>query len=156
MACKHLALSRELAAQAGAKALLPDLHRVAAEAALLAGEPDLARQEALQSRDAARELNMRGDEGHALRACGQAAAALGKAEQAERDLHESVAILQEVGQDYGEALSHLALAGFLVDRGRAEEARPALDRAIPVFERLEAALDLERARALLARLTVGA
>jgi hypothetical protein len=67
---------------------------------------------------------------------------------AERDLRESIAILHEVGQEYGTALSQLALARFLVSQGRLEEARQALDQCVPVFERLEAALDLERASAL--------
>jgi flagellin-specific chaperone FliS len=67
---------------------------------------------------------------------------------AERHLRESMAILQDVGQEYGTALSQLALARYLVAQGHMGEAQQALDSCIPVFERLEAALDLERARAL--------
>jgi hypothetical protein len=65
-----------------------------------------------------------------------------------------VAILREVGQDYGEALSQLSLARFLVGQGRPDEARQALERCVPVFERLGAALDLARARELRDELAV--
>jgi tetratricopeptide (TPR) repeat protein len=151
---RHLDVSRRHAEQAQARALLPDLHRLTSEAALLAGELDLAVEEGRLSRDIARELEMRGDEGHALRALGEVATTYGDMARAERDLRESIAILQEVGQKYGTALSQLALARVLVSQGRLEEARHALDQCVPVFERLEAALDLERARALLEAMAV--
>jgi tetratricopeptide (TPR) repeat protein len=145
---RHLAISWDYAAQAHISALLPDFYRLSAEAALLDGALDAARADARQSLDAAKGLGMHGDEGHALRALGEVAAAHGETEQAERDLRDSMAILQEVGQEYGTALSQLALARILVTQDRPNEAQQALDGCIPVFERLEAALDLERARAL--------
>jgi tetratricopeptide (TPR) repeat protein len=151
---RHLAISRDYILQAQAKALLPDLHRLLSEAALLAAEFDVAEDGARHSRDVARELGMRGDEGHALRALGEAVAARGETEQAETYLRESAAILREVGQEYGEALSELSLARFLVGQGRPDEARQALDRCVPVFERLGAALDLARARVLRDELAV--
>jgi tetratricopeptide (TPR) repeat protein len=145
---RHFAVSRENAARAQSKALMPDLHRLSAEAALLAGELELATEEAQQSRAVACELSMRGDEGHSLRVLGQVAAARGDGDAAERHLLESGTVLREVHQQYGEALSQLALAQFYHSQRRSREAAGALAGCIPVFERLDAALDLAKARAL--------
>jgi hypothetical protein len=69
-------------------------------------------------------------------------------EEAEDYLGESIKILEEVADDYELARSHLILALVHKDEGKHELVYFELDQCMPVFERLEAQLDLAIAQEL--------
>ena len=79
---------------------------------------------------------------------GEVATAQEACEEARAALGEAIALLAEVRDEYEGARSQLALARLCISCGQFKEARDALERCTPVFERLDAALDLEAARAL--------
>lgn len=138
--------------QAQARDFLPELHRHLAEAALLLGDLEEAQRQAEQSLNLSRELEMRAEEGCALRTLGKLAAARGQVEEALQALGDhpggSVAILDEVGDEYEKARSQLCLARVYTSAGQPAAARAALDDCAGVFERLDAALDRQIARSL--------
>src|SRR3954465_2705828 len=68
---EHLRQSREYFEQAKVRDFLPEMYRHLAEAALSAGELAEAVTEGEQAVSLARELNMRGEEGSALRVLGE-------------------------------------------------------------------------------------
>ncbi len=86
------------------------------------------------------------------RARGLLSAARGHPEVAEIDLRAAVDAFASLGYPYWLARAQTALAGFLVDQGRAAEGAPLLDAAIELFVRLGAAPALERAQGLRATL----
>ncbi len=145
---KHLHIAQDYFNQAQARDFLPEMYCHLAEADLLAGELSAAADRGRQAVELARELEMRGEEGKALRVLGETAAAQGLLDQAQAHLDASISILNEVGDEYEEARSQLSLARLYVDRGELDAGQAALDRCIEVFRRLGAALDLEAAHML--------
>jgi class 3 adenylate cyclase/tetratricopeptide (TPR) repeat protein len=83
-----------------------------------------------------------------LRARGLLVARRGEPEAAEPLLRAAVDALAAIGYPYWLARAQTDLAGWLIEAGRAAEAPPLLDQAVPVFERLGAAPALERAQRL--------
>lgn len=151
-ASRHLEIGLEHFEQAQARDFLPELHRHMAEAALRAGNPIQAKAQADTSLDLARQFAMRGEEGCALRILGEIALVEKDFEQAEEYLGKSVRILSEMEEEYEEARSTLALAKVMVGQGNHPEGRRLIDRCQPVFERLEAKLELSEAISLKAAL----
>ena len=144
---RHLRISHDYFVQAQSRDFLPELHRHLAEAALLDGDLAEAEAQGRRALDLARELSMRSEEGNALRALGQIVAAR-SLDEAEARLQQSIAILDEVGDEYEMARARLFLAQSYESRGSDKEALTALQQCLPVFERLEAAMDLSAAQAL--------
>ncbi|HDQ70880.1 MAG TPA: tetratricopeptide repeat protein [Chloroflexi bacterium] len=149
---QHLKSSQSYYGQAQARDFLPELHRHLAEAALLVGDLEETQRQAEQSLKLSRELEMRAEEGCALRTLGKLAVARGQIEEALQALGErpggSVAILDEVGDEYEKARSQLCLARVYASAGQPAAAQATLDDCEGVFERLDAALDRQVARAL--------
>jgi tetratricopeptide (TPR) repeat protein len=145
---RHLEKGRDYFDQAQARDWLPELHRHLAEAARLAGERAEAQAEAETALRLARELSMRGEEGGALRLLGRLAMARGEMETAVSHLQDSVAIFDEIGDEYEWARSRLALARWRQRQGETNAAAAALADCLDVFRRLEASLDAAAARAL--------
>ncbi|RME46898.1 MAG: hypothetical protein D6796_08395 [Caldilineae bacterium] len=150
---RHLRTSQEYFTQAQARDFLPELHCHFAEAALYNGELAEAETEGQRALNLARELSMRGGEGISLRILGQIAIAQREFDEAEQHLTQSLMLLEDVGDEYEWARSQLVMARLHVLRGNPEAARPALQRALDIFERLDAALDLNAARALQNKIT---
>jgi tetratricopeptide (TPR) repeat protein len=148
---EYLQSSLENFNRAQAREYLPEVHRHFAEAALIAGKLSYAEAECHKALEFARELANRGEIGKTLGVLGELAGARGNFAVAEQYLGESVAILQAIGDEYGEARSQLSLAQMYLVRGNAQLALETLDRCIGVFERLQATLDLTNARQLRAR-----
>ena len=92
---------------------------------------------------------MRGSEGTALRILGEIGAAQDQFDLAEELTHQSIAVLEEIGDEYQRARGQLSLARMYAAQGKVTAAMTTLENCIPVFERSGAALDLEAARALL-------
>ncbi|HNT76875.1 MAG TPA: tetratricopeptide repeat protein [Anaerolineae bacterium] len=134
--------------QAEVRDFLPEMQRHFAEAALYAGELDEAESQAAQSLALARELEMRGEEGSALWVLGQIDTARQQYDSAKDYLQQSLAVLQEMGDDYGIARCHLSLAQLYHQQGEKSQVEAVLAECIPVFERLGAPLDLDIARSL--------
>ncbi|MCP4536518.1 MAG: CHAT domain-containing protein [Chloroflexi bacterium] len=147
-ACKHLQTSLEYCEQIQARDFLPELHRLQAEAALLANELAQAETYAQQSLNLARELNARAEEGHTLRVLGEIATAREQFNQAEEYLSESLPILKEMKNEYEWARSQLALAKLYGPQKKQKAALAALEECLPIFEQLGAELDLTAARTL--------
>lgn len=148
IARRYLGEAEHLFAEVEARDFLPELYRHLADAALTAGELDVAEREGLRAIDEARALEARGAEGSALRVLGDIARARADLLAAERLLLESQAILDEQGDAYEAARARLALARVYLESGRAAEAQDALAASEATFERLAATLDLALARAL--------
>jgi hypothetical protein len=91
---------------------------------------------------------MRGEEGCSLRVLGEIAAAHSRLDEAAQYLSESISILGEVKDEYEEARSRLSLAQVYTAQRKPQAAAMALNLCAPVFERLEAELDLAAARNL--------
>jgi tetratricopeptide (TPR) repeat protein len=144
----HLRLSQAYCEKIRARDFLPGLHRLWAEAALLANELDEAEAQGEQSLSLARELGTRGEEGRTLRVLGEIATAQGQFDQAEHHLVASLSIMEQAGDIFEEARCQLSLAKLLGMQGKHEAGLDALERCMSTFERLDAALDLAAARAL--------
>jgi len=145
---EHLNAAQEHFDKAQARDFLPELYRHFAEAALAAHEFPEAEARGRQALSLARELGIRGEEGNSLRVLGETAAAQDQWGEAETALVESVAILEEVADEYELARSRFWLARIHATLGRREAGVVGLDRCLEVFERLEADLDLQAAREL--------
>jgi hypothetical protein len=91
---------------------------------------------------------MRGEEGNSLRLLGEVACAQNDIDLAEQYVHNSIAILDEVGDEYEGARSRLTLGSVYLAQNDAQQAFDALSQCIVVFERLHATLDLAKAHAL--------
>jgi hypothetical protein len=74
--------------------------------------------------------------------------ARGEMETAVSHLQDSVAIFDEIGDEYEWARSRLALARWHKRQGETNAAAAALADCLDVFRRLEASLDAAAARAL--------
>ena len=145
---QHLDISQSYFERAGARDWLSELYRHRASAALLAGDLPQAGEQAAQALALARELGMRAEEGSALRVSGEIALAQGQPEAAVEHLQHSIRILSEIGEIYELARSQLKLAGLYLSLGQPAAARSTLTQCIPVFERLEAAIDLDEAHTI--------
>ena len=95
--------SRQLLESAEVRVLLPELTRSEAVLALLQNDTVLAAQKAEQAISLARELNMRSEEGHALRVRGQIATAENAIALAKQNLNDSLAIMRESADLFGTA-----------------------------------------------------
>lgn len=149
---ENLAASQTHFEQAQSREFLPELKRHQAEAALLADELDLAAQHIQESLRLAQELDMRGEQGTSMLVWGRIAYAQGDLATAQERLQASVAILQEVAEEYELARSHYWLAVILVELGKIEPARPLLAEAAHTFKRLDVSHDLTAVTTLQAQL----
>lgn len=147
-ALQHLHTSQDSFSQAQARDFLPEMHRLFAEAALLAGDLSTASAQGRQALSLARELSMRAEEGNSLRVLGEIASARGEAGEAERRLGESLAVLEAVGDEYELARSQLSLACVFLMQGKREQGLEMLERCTAIFRQLDATLDLAVATAL--------
>jgi DNA-binding CsgD family transcriptional regulator len=152
-AVRHLAPLRANEARLGIRepaqfCIGPDL----AEALLLAGDPDAARevQEELEARG--RELGRTWAIATALRCRGLIAAVEGRSQEALAHLAEAVELHSEVPQPFDRARTLLALGTAQRRAKHRAEARVSLEAALAVFEELGAPLWAERARPEIARL----
>ncbi len=145
---KHLNTSREYFEQAQSRDFLPEMHRHFAEAALQAADFEAAETHANQALDLARELSMRGEEGICLRILSEITMAQNKTDHIEDRLQKSLTILKEAKDEYGWAQSHLVLAKWYFLQNNPEAGRESLDACLPIFQRLDAALDLTAAHEL--------
>jgi class 3 adenylate cyclase/tetratricopeptide (TPR) repeat protein len=147
-AVQHLQRSETLFEESQAQNFLPELHRHFATVALIAGEPDKAKRHIQQALQLARKLTMRAEEGAALRVLGEVNTAQGAFDAAAEQLLQSVAVLEEVGDEYERARSQLSLAQSYVSKGEPQAGLEHLEACIATFDRLGAEMDLETARAL--------
>ncbi len=152
VARQHLQMAQEYFEQAQARDWLPELYCHWAEADLVAGKLSEAGARGQQALDLSQELEMRGEEGACLRVLGKVALAQQQFDRAEEYFQQSISMLSEVGDEYGQARSRLALAQLRVNQGDVVDALSDLDWSVPVFERLGAALDLAMAHELQQRL----
>ncbi len=148
MALEHLNISRDYFAQANARDFLPELYRHFAEVALLTAEYDHAHRNGEEALTLARELNMRGEEGNSLRVLGEIALRQGNFTAAQDYLAQSSLILDETGEEYEWARAQLLLAELAIARAERAQAAEFLAACQPIFERLDAQLDLGRVKAL--------
>ncbi|RIK21931.1 MAG: hypothetical protein DCC51_05715 [Anaerolineae bacterium] len=150
VAFEHLNDSRRLFEQARVRDLLPELHRRVAEAYLMQMDYRRAREEALVSLELAQELAGLGDQGLAQWVLGRIALTEGDTGTAADHLEQAIKLLGNVGDNYGLACARLSLAELADDSIASRMARiQLLNDCIPEFERLGAAIELERARMLL-------
>jgi len=150
---EHLSTSQQYFEQAKVRDFLPEMHRHFAEAALLAGDLRDAETHAQQALSLSLELSLRSEEGNSLRVLGEIALALGQLAQAEEHLRSSRAVLDAVGEVYESARTALVLAKLHRAQGERDKGLMAIGQCLPIFERLEAALDVAEARELRDRVT---
>jgi tetratricopeptide (TPR) repeat protein len=148
MATDHLDRSLGCFTTADARDFLPELYRHFAAVALGVEDYVLARERGGAALQLARELAMRAEEALSLQILGEIARAQGDLALAEGHLTESLAILEEVRQEYELACARLSLAGVRLRQGRSETAGTLLAQATEIFKRLEARLDLAAAEQL--------
>lgn len=140
--------SRAYYQQAQARDFLPELNRLCAERALASGDLNEAQAKGQHALSLSQELKVRSEEGCSLNLLGDTALQMGRLDQAERYLVDSLAILKEVGDEYQWARSQLTFARLLDKQGKPNETLEAVAAAIAIFEQLDAALELESALAL--------
>ena len=149
---QHLSTGQDYFERGNIRDFMPELRRHQAVVEVVAHDLNQAQAQGEQALSLARELAMRGEEGCSLRVLGEIAAAQNRLTEAENLLADSIAILTQVGDEYEIARSRLALAITQAAQNNPAKASAMLDQCIPVFERLEAALDLAAARQLQATL----
>ncbi|HEU4758362.1 MAG TPA: adenylate/guanylate cyclase domain-containing protein [Dehalococcoidia bacterium] len=151
----HLRRGLRLLSRLGAQGLITDARLQLAELRLAQGNATAAAREARRGLALARATSARLLEARGLRLLGAALAALGRLEPARGRLRDSIDLARRSGAEYDEACSLVALARLATARDDALvrlSARRALRRAVAVFARAGAALDLAEARRLLADL----
>lgn len=148
IAFDHLEKSRELFERTKVRDLLPEMHRHLAETHLVRGDVAAARHEAEQSLALAEEMTMLAEQGLALRLMGVIAAREGDAAHAEECLTRSIDLLAQVGDNFGLACAQLSLAEAYSAEGKHTQRDDLLTTCVPVFERLGARPELERANQL--------
>jgi class 3 adenylate cyclase/tetratricopeptide (TPR) repeat protein len=131
---------------------LPELYGLFAELALIRGDLDEAESLGRQSIDLARELKLPVEEGHNLRIMGEIAFAGQNFEEAERFFRTANEIVVEAGDEYECAKTQLSLAQLYMAMNNEDLAQAALDDCLEAFERLDAQMDLDKARELLTSL----
>ncbi len=142
-AVEYLTRSQRLCAQIEAEDFLAEAYRYLAEAYLGLGQLPQAEERARRSLELAQAQEMKLEEGMTHKVLGQIQRARSEWDAAERELQTSLAILESLDSQYkvGQVLFQLALLHR--DLGRDEQFHDTLDRAISIFERLGAQLDLE-------------
>jgi tetratricopeptide (TPR) repeat protein len=157
----YLEESLSLYHQTGAEVHLPEVLRYLAELHLQRGQPDEAlplAQEALERAVTAEHLL---EMGQTYRVLGQTEVALDRLAGAEANLMESLARLEDLNNPYELGLTLVELARLRRKQTKAEQDNEPLrqqglqfcDRAIDIFERLGARLDLKLAADI--KLTLG-
>lgn len=149
LAFEHLRKSQELFNRAKTRDLLPEMHRRFAEAYLAQSEFSHAREEIAQSLVIAEELDVIGEQGLTLHVMGVIAAAEGLPAEAEQDFEKAIRLLSDVGDNYGLACAQLSLAELSGYEREDSRRQKLLGECLPIFERLGAQVELERARGLL-------
>jgi adenylate cyclase len=144
--CRQLETSQEYFEQAQAREFLPELNRWFGEAALSQGQLLDADRYARIALDLSRQLEMRGEEGNALRLLGEVFGAHRENQLAQECLEKSIFILGEMCEEFEQARSRLALAKIMITGGGETIARRLLDQCRPVFERLQALPELDEIR----------
>ena len=124
----------------------------AAEALVLAGDLDAAREVQAELEARGRELGRAWAIATGLRCRGLIAAVEGRSDDALAALHEAIAVHAEVPHPFDRARTLLVLGSTQRRFKQRAEARGSLEAALAVFEELGAALWAERARAEIARL----
>jgi uncharacterized membrane-anchored protein YhcB (DUF1043 family) len=132
---------------------LPELYRHFATAALLTGEYVEAETQGQRALALAREQDNHGEQGKSQRVLGEIAAAQNQAAAAEAHFAASAQILEAVADDYELARTRLAWAQLRAAHHQPEAARALLNQCQPVFERLEATLDVQAVQTLRTHLT---
>jgi tetratricopeptide (TPR) repeat protein len=150
IAFEQLEKSRELFERAKNRDLLPEMHRRFAEAYLAAGDLGRAREESLASLALAEELAVTNEQGLAWRVIGEVDMAGNDTSSAEASFQKAVELLQSVDDKYGLACAQLSLAEYYDSHEQFELRDNLISECRPVFERLGAAMELERLRPLLA------
>jgi tetratricopeptide (TPR) repeat protein len=151
---EHLEIALEHLLRHDIKDLLPQAERDIAEAFLEEKMLEKAEKMAESALSSAREQESSADVGIAQRILGQIHIRQDRGSQGEELIRQSIDTLEENAPRYEVAHSYMALGGALAtDTSRLDESKNALEKAQAIFEELGARLDLERARALLAKLT---
>lgn len=150
IAFEQLEKSRELFERAMNRDLLPEMHRRFAEAYLAAGDLHRAREEGLASLAMAEELAVTNEQGLAWRVIGEVDTAAKITSSAEASFQKAVELLQSVDDKYGLACAQLSLAEYYHSNNQFDLRDKLVSECRPVFERLGAAVELERLRPLLA------
>jgi DNA-binding CsgD family transcriptional regulator len=128
--------------------MAPDL----AEALVLTGDLDAAREVQAELEARGRELGRVWAIATGLRCRGLIEAAAGETERALSTLREALAVHEQVPQPFDRARTLLVLGSVQRRAKRRSESRATLETALAVFEELGATLWAERARAEIARL----
>jgi class 3 adenylate cyclase/tetratricopeptide (TPR) repeat protein len=152
LAEQHLGAARRLFEQTKSRDFLPELHRHLARAALFSLRTDEAKAEVQQALSLAQELNMKNEQGAALRVRGEIALSQKNAAAALENLTASESLLAEVADDYELARTRVLLGRALAQLNRTMEAHAAFEAAINTFTRLEAKNDLLVAQILRSQL----
>lgn len=145
----HLEISASYYQKAKARDWLPELNHRLASTALLAGNFDEAQNKAELAFSLAQELKMPVEGGVAQRVLGEIALAQEQFTLALEHLHRSLEILGEVGEAYEQARSQLVMAQVYARLDDQAAMQQAIAECLPVFERLDARLDLQTARQLM-------
>ena len=145
---QYLELSQDYFNEAQSRDFLPEVLRNMAEAHILMGAFDLAQTQVEAALYLGRELNARSEEGCALRVQSVIALDQGDLALAQSLTEQSVAILEEVADEYELARSRMALAEVLGTVGEVAERDRVLALATAVFEQLDAKADLQKAKSL--------
>lgn len=153
LAEQHLGAARRLFEQTKSRDFLPELHRHLARAALFSLRTTEAEVEVQLALTLAQELNMKNEQGAALRVRGELALSQKNATAALEALMASESLLAEVADDYELARTRVLLGRALAQLNRSTEARAAFEAAIATFARLEAKNDLLVAQILRSQLT---
>lgn len=148
-ALAHLGQSRDLFERARNRDLLPEMHRRLAEAYLANLDFARARHEADRSLAVGEELAVLGEQGLTTNVLGAIAAAEGMREEAIQHFERAIDLLKGMGDNYGMACAQLSLAEVKAGRRDNRFRIELLNNCLPVFERLGAAIELERAQTLL-------
>lgn len=148
VAFEHLYDSQRLFEQVQGRDMLAELHRRLAEAYLAQKDYANAREQAAQSLAVAEELAASGEQGLTWQVMGAIQAAEGQLPEAEASLEKAIALLRNVGNDYGLACSQLSLAQLHGQR-QSERRDMLLRECLPTFERLGAMIEMEQAQALM-------
>ncbi len=145
-AIEYLTQCRELCGQIDAEDFLAEAYRHLAGAYLVLGQVSQAQEWGQKSLELAQTQGMKLEEGMTRRIIGQVHRALSEWDAAERELGTGLAILESLDSQYQVGQTLFQLAQLHYDLDHDDQFREALHRAIVIFERLGAQLDLEWAR----------
>ena len=151
-AIRHLETSRTLFTEIEARDFLAELFGYLAESECIACRFDQAHDIGTQGLTLSRELSMKTEEGKCLRILGDIAMSTGDLDKAKPYLDESLQVLEEVGNAYPLARTRFSLAQWHARQGQPAVAKAILEQCMPVFEEMDARMDLDSANQLLAGL----